>query len=92
MATLFKRYSEEMRNAQRDRIRSRGKWRYILIRGIFGFGFLAGSIALSVELFVEHHRLGVATVLIELLVWGLSGLFYGWWMWRLEYEDEENER
>jgi uncharacterized membrane protein YdbT with pleckstrin-like domain len=86
-----KRLSVEERIAERERIRTRGKGFFILIRGVLVFGFFAFVIDLAVNYFFEHRHLDLAFLIAKIVQWALAGLIYGWMNWRFEFDDEENE-
>jgi hypothetical protein len=86
-----KRLSPEERVAEHKRIRARGKGFYILTRGVLVFGAFTFLIDLVVSVLLEHWHLDFKFVIGKMLQWGFSGLFYGWWMWRIEFDSDEDE-
>jgi uncharacterized membrane protein YidH (DUF202 family) len=61
------------------------RWRFILFRGVFLWGYPTGLIAKSIELFPPSVHLprftSLAEVAIFLIVWAVGGIAFGTWMW-----------
>lgn len=62
------------------------KWRFILVRGVFLWGYPVGLLAETVDLFelaVHWPRFeSAADAAVFLVIWTLAGALYGWWLWR----------
>jgi hypothetical protein len=61
------------------------KWRFILFRGVLLWGYPAGLVAKSIELFPPAVHLprfaSMAEVAIFSIVWAVGGIVFGSWMW-----------
>jgi hypothetical protein len=60
----------------------RGKLRFILTRGVLGWGCWMLVFMTCMSVFVDHHKLDMSTVVIELAIWPLAGYGVGLGMWR----------
>jgi hypothetical protein len=87
----LKKYSAEERNAERKRIRKRGIGLYILFHGILGFGTFTFLIDLGENFLFEHRHIDFEFLVAKALQWVAAGLFFGWFMWRVEYDPDEDE-
>jgi hypothetical protein len=45
---------------------------------------------LLASMVIEHRQVETHQVVVSGFTWSMAGLFYGWWMWRLEFEDEDS--
>jgi hypothetical protein len=64
---------------------------FILFRGVLGFGVFAFLIDLVQSIIFGHRRVDLQFLMEKILQWGAAGVFYGWWMWRIEYDPDEGE-
>jgi uncharacterized BrkB/YihY/UPF0761 family membrane protein len=74
---------QELRLARWERIKQRGIWRFILIRGVLGWG-LPGGILFSIFQIYSSKPLPFLwyfSVLIILGLWVVGGVFFGLFMW-----------
>ncbi|WP_103030278.1 hypothetical protein [Salinibacter altiplanensis] len=72
------------------------KWSFILVRGVFFWGYPTGLIGKSIELSppgLHLPRFGSGTeVAIFLTIWTIAGAAFGAWMWhRRSTEDPVHE-
>jgi hypothetical protein len=66
-----------------ERIRERGKLRFVLTRGVLGWGGLMFVFMSGIGIFLHHGRfyLSLPGVAFGLLIWGTGGYLFGLWMW-----------
>jgi len=86
-----KRLSAEERIAEHRRIRARGMGLFILLRGVLGFGTFTFLIDLGENLLFEHRHIDLDFLAGKILQWGVTGVFWGWFVWRIEYDPDEDE-
>jgi hypothetical protein len=91
MARLFKKLSAEERISEHRRIRARGMGLFILYQGVFGFGAFTLLIDLAVSFLFEHRHFDFEFLVAKAFQWFAAGLFFGWFMWRIEYDADEDE-
>jgi hypothetical protein len=62
---------------------AQGKGRFILLRGVLGFGGTTCILFTVVRIFIDHDPsyFKPTFILIDLLVWFLAGYFFGVSMW-----------
>jgi len=87
----FKRPTAEERIANRKRIHDRGVGRYIFFQGVLFYGTLTFLIELGWDFLFEHRPIGFAFLIGKAFQWGVAGLFFGWWTWRIEYDSDEED-
>jgi hypothetical protein len=92
MAVVLKKLSAEEHIAEHKRIRARGMGLFILFRGVLGFGLFTFLIDLSSSSLLEHRHIDFDFLVGKAFQWFASGLFFGWFMWRIEYDPDEDER
>ena len=91
MATLFKKLSAEERIAEHKRVHERGMGLFILFNGILGFGVFTFLIDLGSSFLFEHRHIDFKFLVAKALQWFVAGLFVGWFMWRIEFDPDEDE-
>jgi hypothetical protein len=91
MSILFKKRSIDERLAERKRIKARGIWLYILFHGILAFGTFTFLIDLGANALFEHHRVSIEFLITKVLQWFATGVFWGWFTWRIEYDSDQDE-
>ena len=82
--------AEELFSA-REKKRSQGQFRYILIHGVLLYGTLAFLIDLIVGVLIEHQPLSVGHVFAKAVQWFLAGLIFGFLTWYFEFGRKEPE-
>ena len=76
----------EERTRKRERILKMGKWRYVLLFGVLGWGIALGlgsSIA-----YVAAHGFNGGEVAIRAVIWAVFGLLYSVRMWNDSFRGE----
>ncbi|HUX27832.1 MAG TPA: hypothetical protein VMV39_03555 [Terracidiphilus sp.] len=69
-----------------EKIRQKGKTRFLLLRGVLGYGGFMYLFMVCARVFVSHERLAWPYMLIS-CGWFVAGYFWGIWIWRW-YDDE----
>ena len=78
------------RRCQQDRIdtwyreAAKGKARYILLRGLLGWGlpmFIIMTFVFPAMNGSADDPYNVSRLLRGLVVWGVGGVVFGWWLW-----------
>lgn len=95
---------KERRRRKWKRIRSKGKWRFVLVVGVllwaYPTGVLVELVAESVELFPFALRAptwpwsSTGEVVIFLIAWTIGGIGFGLWQWHeneRKYKQEKDE-
>jgi len=65
--------------------------RFILLRGILEFGTFTFLIGLGENLLFEHRKIDLHFLVLKVLQWGIAGVFFGWIIWRVEFDPDEEE-
>jgi hypothetical protein len=62
--------------------REHGKIKWILIHGVMGWGTTMFMWMTAWKLFTHGQDFVTRReIIIDLIIWPISGFFFGWWMW-----------
>ncbi len=62
-------------------IRSRGRTRFILVRGMLGWGGLTAAFWFA--FMMANGNMPIKTIMIGVVFFPLAGLLWGWWVWKI---------
>jgi hypothetical protein len=70
-----------------EKTRAKGKKRFLIINGIFGWGIPTAILFTFITSFFDHHysiifdKDFIKTLVTSIIIFPASGLFWGLWVW-----------
>jgi hypothetical protein len=80
----------DLQASQWERVRQRGRRRYVVLYGVIGWGLLIALLSSAIHALISGLDGAVRNLAFNLVMMPLFGILFGYWMW--SYNEDKHRR